>query len=92
MIFRPFYRFDTGCAAYVFGCAGKGFACVVVDYPDAECQPLTCEDLECAVTEVCEVLDSGGAVCRENGCDDELDCPESQHCDADGICVAVPST
>lgn len=30
MIFRPFYRFDTGCAAYVFGCGGKGM-CVVVD-------------------------------------------------------------
>jgi hydroxyacylglutathione hydrolase len=30
MIFRPFYRFETGCAAYVFGCGGKGM-CVVVD-------------------------------------------------------------
>jgi hydroxyacylglutathione hydrolase len=30
MIFRPFYRFETGCAAYVFGCGGKG-KCVVVD-------------------------------------------------------------
>lgn len=29
MIFRPFYYFDTGCAAYVFGCAGKGRAAVV---------------------------------------------------------------
>ena len=29
MLFRPFYRFDTGCAAYVFGCGGKGVACVV---------------------------------------------------------------
>jgi hydroxyacylglutathione hydrolase len=29
MIFRPFYYFDTGCAAYVFGCAGKGLAAVV---------------------------------------------------------------
>lgn len=29
MIFRPFYRFETGCAAYVFGCAGQGRACVV---------------------------------------------------------------
>ena len=29
MIFRPFYRFDTGCAAYVFGCGGRGLACVV---------------------------------------------------------------
>jgi hypothetical protein len=22
MIFRPFFRFHTGCAAYVLGCAG----------------------------------------------------------------------
>lgn len=29
MIFRPFYRFDTGCAAYVFGCGGQGICCVV---------------------------------------------------------------
>jgi len=30
MIFRPFYRFETGCAAYLFGCGGKG-KCVVVE-------------------------------------------------------------
>jgi hydroxyacylglutathione hydrolase len=29
VIFRPFYRFETGCAAYVFGCGGQGLACVV---------------------------------------------------------------
>ncbi len=29
MFFRPFYRFESGCAAYVFGCGGKGLACVV---------------------------------------------------------------
>lgn len=29
MFFRPYYRFETGCAAYVFGCGGKGLACVV---------------------------------------------------------------
>lgn len=29
MIFRPFYRFETGCATYVFGCGGRGIACVV---------------------------------------------------------------
>jgi hydroxyacylglutathione hydrolase len=29
MIFRPFYRFETGCAAYVFGCSGQGICCVV---------------------------------------------------------------
>lgn len=30
MIFKPFYYFDTGCAAYVFGCGGVG-VCAVVD-------------------------------------------------------------
>lgn len=30
MIFRPFYRFETGCAGYVVGCGGLG-TCAVVD-------------------------------------------------------------
>jgi hydroxyacylglutathione hydrolase len=30
MIFTPFYRFDTGCAAYLLGCGGSG-QCAVVD-------------------------------------------------------------
>ena len=30
MIFRPFYHFDTGCAAYLFGCGTLG-RCAVVD-------------------------------------------------------------
>src|SRR5687767_2535649 len=30
MIFRPFHYFDTGCAAYVFGCGSVG-QCAVVD-------------------------------------------------------------
>jgi glyoxylase-like metal-dependent hydrolase (beta-lactamase superfamily II) len=30
MIFRPYYYFQTGCAAYLFGCGGKG-KCAVVD-------------------------------------------------------------
>src|SRR5438874_6104888 len=30
MIFRPFYYFDRGCSAYVFGCGGLG-RCAVVD-------------------------------------------------------------
>jgi hydroxyacylglutathione hydrolase len=34
MIFRPFYYFDRGCAAYVFGCGSLGL-CTVVD-PRAE--------------------------------------------------------
>lgn len=29
MIFRPFYYFDTGCAAYVFGCGSVGKGAVV---------------------------------------------------------------
>jgi hydroxyacylglutathione hydrolase len=30
MIFRPYFYFETGCAAYVFGCGGLGL-CAVVD-------------------------------------------------------------
>jgi hydroxyacylglutathione hydrolase len=30
MIFRPYYRFETGCAAYLFGCGSLG-RCAVVD-------------------------------------------------------------
>ena len=30
MIFRPYYYYETGCAAYVFGCGGQG-VCAVVD-------------------------------------------------------------
>lgn len=30
MIFRPYYAFETGCAAYLFGCGGLG-KCAVVD-------------------------------------------------------------
>jgi glyoxylase-like metal-dependent hydrolase (beta-lactamase superfamily II) len=33
LIFRPYQRFDTGCAAYVFGCGTVG-ACAVVDARD----------------------------------------------------------
>jgi glyoxylase-like metal-dependent hydrolase (beta-lactamase superfamily II) len=29
MIFRPFYTFETGCAAYLFGCGGQGLGAVV---------------------------------------------------------------
>ncbi|KAB2894387.1 MAG: MBL fold metallo-hydrolase [Kofleriaceae bacterium] len=30
MIFKPYYYFETGCAAYLFGCGGLGI-CAVVD-------------------------------------------------------------
>lgn len=30
MIFRPYYYFETGCAAYLFGCGGLG-KCAIVD-------------------------------------------------------------
>lgn len=30
MIFKPYYYFETGCAAYLFGCGGEG-KCAVVD-------------------------------------------------------------
>ncbi len=35
MIFKPFYAFETGCAAYVLGCGGLGL-CAVVDPREPE--------------------------------------------------------
>src|SRR5207253_1758154 len=35
MIFRPYYYFETGCAAYVFGCGTLG-KCAVVDAHEAD--------------------------------------------------------
>src|SRR5205823_78197 len=35
MIFRAYYRFETGCAAYLFGCATLG-KCAVVDAHEAD--------------------------------------------------------
>jgi len=35
VIFRPFYRFETGCAAYLFGCGGLG-KCAVVDAHESD--------------------------------------------------------
>src|SRR5262245_53670708 len=35
MIFRPYYYFETGCAAYVFGCGTLG-KCAVVDPNDRD--------------------------------------------------------
>ena len=35
MIFKPYYYFETGCAAYVFGCGGMG-RCIVVDAHDED--------------------------------------------------------
>jgi hydroxyacylglutathione hydrolase len=35
MIFKPYYYFETGCAAYLFGCGGEG-KCAVVDAHERE--------------------------------------------------------
>ena len=35
MIFKPYYRYETGCAAYLFGCGSLG-QCVVVDAHEAD--------------------------------------------------------
>ena len=35
MIFRPFFDFEHGCAAYLFGCGGQGL-CAVVDARESE--------------------------------------------------------
>src|SRR5690349_22112409 len=35
MIFKPYYYFDTGCAAYLFGCGSLG-KCAVVDAHESD--------------------------------------------------------
>ena len=35
MIFKPFFDFEHGCAAYLFGCGGQGL-CAVVDARESE--------------------------------------------------------
>lgn len=37
MIFRPYFDFAHGCAAYLFGCGGHGL-CTVVDARESENQ------------------------------------------------------
>ncbi|HET8933377.1 MAG TPA: VCBS repeat-containing protein [Polyangiales bacterium] len=54
---------------------------------DSECIDNTCDDLECTDKEVCADAESGsGKYCRDNTCDDDLDCPDEQSCN-DGVCV-----
>jgi hydroxyacylglutathione hydrolase len=36
MIFRPFYYFDRGCAAYLFGCGSLGRCAVVEGHGEVE--------------------------------------------------------
>ena len=39
MIFKPCYHFDTGCAAYLFGCGGLGKCAVVAHEEDVDAYP-----------------------------------------------------
>ncbi len=49
------------------------------------CDPAECETLECADTERC-VATEGGALCEDNTCDNDLECPEDRWCD-EGVCA-----
>ena len=55
MIFRPFLDFDHGCAAYLFGCGGKGL-CAVVDPREPELADYVAfaEDKRMRITHVIE--------------------------------------
>lgn len=54
---------------------------------DSECVDNSCDDLDCGATQVCTPAPSGaGHVCKDNTCDDDLDCQDDQSC-RDGICV-----
>lgn len=52
------------------------------------CVAQTCEELSCSPTQVCEEVPSGrGVFCADNRCADDLECDDSQHCSAEGICA-----
>lgn len=46
----------------------------------ASCVNNTCADLSCSGTERCELQSSGGALCIDVSCTDDLDCPFDEFC------------
>ena len=56
----------------------------VVENGEAVCVPLSCEELDCGPTEICEQGDDVNS-CVDNSCLNDGDCPEEQWCDE--ICV-----
>lgn len=52
----------------------------------AVCVPVSCDDLMCGATEVCEVLPNGGAICLDISCTTDVNCPLDQFCNGT-ICV-----
>jgi hypothetical protein len=54
----------------------------------AACVNNTCADLSCGPTERCDLAPTGGALCKDIACDDDLDCPLAEFCDANtGLCA-----
>jgi len=52
----------------------------------AECVNNSCDELECKESEECIDTDSGGAICVDISCNNDLECPLDRFCDG-GKCV-----
>lgn len=52
MIFKPYYYFETGCAAYLFGCGGLGKCTVVDAHEDVEAYATFAESKGMRITHV----------------------------------------
>ncbi|MGK4003320.1 CARDB domain-containing protein [Sorangium sp. So ce1036] len=55
------------------------------------CVDNTCEDLTCSATEECQITPEGGAICADNRCRSDLECPINRYCDG-AVCVADTCT
>jgi hypothetical protein len=55
----------------------------------ASCVDVTCEELACSGTEVCQPHELGGNVCVDIGCSEDVDCAPEEFCDpATSLCAA----
>jgi hypothetical protein len=76
---------DVGrCALTCTPACGAGQRCAGTSAP--ACVDNSCDDLRCGALEACVPAPSGtGFVCVDNRCGGDLDCVETQHCQA-GVC------
>lgn len=68
-------------------CQGACAADQHCDEGTAACVNNTCADLSCGPKERCQPTPTGGAICEDISCDNDVDCPITQYCDtASGAC------
>lgn len=65
-----------------------GTSCEVVNGAPA-CVAELCSSLTCSGTQACKPAPSGnGFYCADNRCSDDLECLDTEHCGAQGVCEA----